>query len=57
MIGEAVNIAARLESKTKMYNLEVVVTEDIIRDLGPQVRGKYSLDRSGSGQGSPSRRP
>jgi len=35
VIGEAVNIAARLESKTKMYNLEVVVTEDIIRDLGP----------------------
>jgi class 3 adenylate cyclase len=36
VIGEAVNIAARLESKTKMYNLEVVVTEDIIRDLGPE---------------------
>lgn len=33
VIGEAVNIAARLESKTKMYNVEVVVTEDIIRDL------------------------
>ncbi len=36
VIGEAVNIAARLESKTKMYNLEVVVTEDIIRDLGDE---------------------
>jgi class 3 adenylate cyclase len=36
VIGEAVNIAARLESKTKMYNLEVVVTEDIVRDLGPE---------------------
>ncbi len=35
VIGEAVNIAARLESKTKMYNLEVVVTEDVIRDLKP----------------------
>ncbi len=35
VIGEAVNIASRLESKTKMYNLEVVVTEDIIRDLEP----------------------
>ncbi|MEO7423702.1 MAG: adenylate/guanylate cyclase domain-containing protein [Fibrobacteria bacterium] len=33
VIGEAVNIASRLESKTKMYDLEVVVTEDIIRDL------------------------
>lgn len=33
VIGEAVNIAARLESKTKMYNLEVVVTEDVICDL------------------------
>jgi adenylate cyclase len=35
VIGEAVNIAARLEAKTKMYNLEVVVTEDVIRDLAP----------------------
>jgi class 3 adenylate cyclase len=35
VIGEAVNIASRLESKTKMYNLEVVVTEDIVRDMGP----------------------
>jgi class 3 adenylate cyclase len=33
VIGEAVNIASRLESKTKMYNLEVVVTEGIIADL------------------------
>ena len=40
VIGEAVNIAARLEAKTKMYNLEVVVTEDIIRDLGPE-SGNY----------------
>jgi two-component system sensor histidine kinase ChiS len=36
VIGEAVNIAARLEAKTKMYNLEVVVTEDVIRDLPPE---------------------
>jgi class 3 adenylate cyclase len=35
VIGEAVNIASRLESKTKMYNLEVVVTEDVIKDLDP----------------------
>lgn len=35
VIGEAVNISARLESKTKMYNLEVVVTEDVIKDLKP----------------------
>ncbi len=35
VIGEAVNIASRLESKTKMYNLEVVVTEDVIKDLRP----------------------
>jgi class 3 adenylate cyclase len=33
VIGETVNIASRLESKTKMYHLEVLVTEDIIRDL------------------------
>lgn len=33
VIGEAVNIAARLEAKTKMYNLEVIVTEDVILDL------------------------
>ena len=35
VIGEAVNIASRLESKTKMYDLEIVVTEDVIRDLDP----------------------
>ena len=35
VIGEAVNIAARLEAKTKMYNLEVIVTEDVILDLPP----------------------
>jgi class 3 adenylate cyclase len=40
VIGEAVNIAARLEAKTKMYNLEVVVTEDVIRDLPPEA-GHY----------------
>ncbi|GEM_PF-1601793 len=34
VIGEAVNIASRLESKTKLYNLEVVVTENVIQDLG-----------------------
>ncbi len=34
VIGEAVNIAARLESKTKMYNLDTIVTEDVIRDMG-----------------------
>jgi adenylate cyclase len=36
VIGEAVNIAARLEAKTKMYNLEVIVTEDVINDLPPE---------------------
>jgi adenylate cyclase len=36
VIGEPVNIAARLEAKTKMYNLEVVATEEIIRDLGAE---------------------
>lgn len=40
VIGEAVNIASRLESKTKMYNLEVVVTEDVIKDLPPGA-GQY----------------
>jgi class 3 adenylate cyclase len=34
VIGEAVNIAARLESKTKMYNLDIIVTEDVVNDLG-----------------------
>jgi class 3 adenylate cyclase len=38
VIGEAVNIASRLESKTKTYNLEVVVTEDVIKDLPPGSR-------------------
>lgn len=38
VIGEAVNIASRLESKTKMYNLEVVVTEDVIKDLSADAR-------------------
>lgn len=33
VIGEAVNIASRLESKTKMYSLEIVVTEEVIKDL------------------------
>lgn len=45
VIGEAVNIAARLEAKTKMYNLEVVVTEEIIRDLGPEARGHRWIDQ------------
>lgn len=36
VIGEAVNIASRLESKTKMYHLDIVVTEDIARDLAPE---------------------
>ncbi len=36
VIGEAVNIASRLESKTKLYDLEVVVTEEVIRDLDPE---------------------
>lgn len=38
VIGEAVNIASRLEAKTKMYNIEVVVTEDVIRDLPQDYR-------------------
>lgn len=33
VIGEPVNIASRLESKTKMYSLEIVVTEEVIKDL------------------------
>ncbi len=33
VIGETVNIASRLEAKTKMYNVEVVVTENVIQDL------------------------
>ncbi len=36
VIGEAVNIASRLESKTKLYYLDVVVTEEVIRDLGTE---------------------
>lgn len=36
VIGEAVNIASRLESKTKLYNLEIVVTDKVIQDLGDQ---------------------
>ncbi len=35
VIGESVNIASRLESKTKMYNLEIVVTEAVVEDLDP----------------------
>ena len=34
VIGEAVNIASRLEAKTKMYNLDIVVTENVIEDWG-----------------------
>jgi class 3 adenylate cyclase len=33
VIGEAVNIASRLESKTKMYHLDIIVTEDVIQDV------------------------
>lgn len=44
VIGEAVNIASRLESKTKMYNLEVVVTEDVIRDLKPDAEHYRWID-------------
>lgn len=44
VIGEAVNIASRLESKTKMYNLEVVVTEDVIRDLPPDAKHYRWID-------------
>ena len=45
VIGEAVNIASRLESKTKMYNLEVVVTEEIVRDMGPEARHCRWIDQ------------
>jgi class 3 adenylate cyclase len=44
VIGEAVNIASRLEAKTKMYNLEVVVTEDIIRDLDAEMSHHRWID-------------
>lgn len=36
VIGDAVNIASRLESKTKLYGVDIVVTEDVIRDLPPE---------------------
>jgi class 3 adenylate cyclase len=45
VIGEAVNIAARLESKTKMYNLEVAVTDEIVRDMGPDARHCRWIDQ------------
>jgi class 3 adenylate cyclase len=35
VIGEAANIACRLESLTKMYNIEVVVTEDVVKGIPP----------------------
>lgn len=35
VIGDAVNIASRLESKTKLYGADIVVTEDVILDLPP----------------------
>jgi hypothetical protein len=35
VIGSAVNIASRIESLTKVYNLEILVTEDVVKDLGP----------------------
>jgi class 3 adenylate cyclase len=44
VIGEAVNIASRLESKTKMYNLEVVVTEDVIKDLPAEAKHYRWID-------------
>ncbi|MDB5106302.1 MAG: family 3 adenylate cyclase [Fibrobacteres bacterium] len=44
VIGEAVNIASRLESKTKMYNLEVVVTEDVINDMEPGTKHYRWID-------------
>jgi class 3 adenylate cyclase len=44
VIGEAVNIASRLGAKTKMYNLEVVVTEDIIRDLDAEMSHHRWID-------------
>lgn len=45
VIGEAVNIAARVEAKTKMYNLEVIVTEDVIRDLPPDAAHYRWIDQ------------
>ncbi len=33
VIGEAVNIASRLESKTKMYGVEIVVTQDVVDEM------------------------
>jgi class 3 adenylate cyclase len=36
VIGDAVNIASRLESKTKMYGVDIVVTEEVIGDLPPE---------------------
>ncbi len=44
VIGEAVNIASRIESKTKLYNLEIVVTEDVIKDLPPGSRHYRWID-------------
>ncbi len=38
VIGEAVNIASRLEAKTKMYNLDIVVTENVIEDWGAEAK-------------------
>ena len=40
--GGAVNIAARLEAKTKMYNLEVVVTEDVIQRSGAEAPNVFT---------------
>lgn len=42
VIGDAVNIASRLESKTKLYGVDIVVTEDVIRDLPPD-SGNFRL--------------
>ncbi|MEO6095515.1 MAG: adenylate/guanylate cyclase domain-containing protein [Fibrobacteria bacterium] len=35
VIGDAVNIASRLESKTKMYGVDIVVTEEVVGDFPP----------------------
>jgi class 3 adenylate cyclase len=35
VVGSAVNIASRIESLTKVYNVDVLVTEDVIGSLGP----------------------
>ena len=34
VIGPAVNIASRIENLTKIYNIELLVTEDVVAELG-----------------------